>query len=138
MSIVGLRLPLILGPGLWYAGAAAALSQLFDAARAGSPYRLNFHDEKVDLMHVSDVGSAVLKVLRHAGKLASIYNLEGFKARASDLIAEVKRQKPNTRIEVQMAPPPVLFPLISGARLCNATGFEAPHDLKAFTKAMLA
>ena len=138
MSVVGLRLPLILGPGLWYAGAAAALAELFEAAKVGAPYRLSFHDEKLDLMHVSDVGAAVLSVLRHAGKLDSIYNLAAFKARSSELIAEVKRQRPHTRIEVEMIPPSALFPLISGASLCNDVGFQAPHDLQAFTKAMLA
>ena len=133
-----MRLPLVLGPGLWYAGAAAALSQLFEAAKAGKPYRLQFHDEEIDLIHASDVGSAVLSVLQHAGKLDSIYNLAGFKARASDLIAEIKRQKPGTLVEMETIRPHLLFPLISGARLAHDVGLKEPLDLHAFTQAMLA
>ena len=138
MSIVGLRLPLVLGPGLWYAGAAAALAQLFEAAGAGKPFRLQFHDEEIDLMHVRDVALAVLGVLRHTGRLDPIYNLEGFKARASDLIAEIERQKPGTRIEMETIRPPLLFPLVSGARLARDVGLKAPLDLHEFTRAMLA
>jgi UDP-glucose 4-epimerase len=137
ISVVGLRLPLVLGQGLWYAGAAAALAKLFETARAGKPYRFEFHDEEIDLMHVSDVAAAVVGVLRHAGPLDPVYNLAGFKARASDLIAEVKRQKPGTQIEMERSRPPILFPLISGARLFHDIGLEAPMDLPAFTRAML-
>ncbi len=138
MSVVGLRLPLVLGPGLWYAGAAAALAQLFEAAKAGRPYRFQFHDEEMDLIHVSDVGSAVLGVLRHVGELQPTYNLAGFKARASDLVQELKRQKPDAQIALEVVRPIVLFPLISGVRLCHDVRFGTLFDLKAFTKAMLA
>jgi nucleoside-diphosphate-sugar epimerase len=138
MSVVGLRLPLVLGRGLWYAGVAAALAQLFESARAGKPCRFEFHDEEIDLMHVSDVAAAVVGVLRHAGRLDSVYNLAGFKARASDLIAEIRRQKPGTQIEMERIRPPMLFPLISGARLAHDVGLNPPMDLPAFTQAMLA
>lgn len=138
MSVVGLRLPLVLGPGLWYAGAAAVLAQLFEAAKAGKPYQFQFHDEEIDLMHVSDVAVAVLGVLRHSGRLDSIYNLAGLKASASDLIAEIERQKPGARIQMETIRPQLLFPLISGARLAHDVGLKVPLDLHAFTQAMLA
>lgn len=138
MSVVGLRLPLILGPGLWYAGAASGLMQIYEAAKAGTPYSLCSHDEMIDLMHVSDVGLAVLRALQHGGALAQIYNLEGFKARASDLVAAVKLQKSGARIGLELAAASTLFPLVSGARFRDDTGFKAAHDLPAFTKAMLA
>jgi len=138
MSVVGLRLPLILGPGLWYAGAAAGLVQLYEAARTGTPYCLNSHDEMIDLMHVSDVGLAVLRALQQGGQLGHIYNLEGFKACASDLVAAVNRQRPRAQIVLELAAPSMLFPLVSGAKFHDDTGFEAIYDLSAFTRAMLA
>lgn len=138
LSVVGLRLPLILGPGLWYEGAAAKLAQMFDAARTGAPYCLRFHNESVDLMHVSDVAAAVMAVLWYPGHLDPTYNLEGFKARASELVAELVRQEPEASITFKSLPATMLFPLISGTRLREATGFVAPHNLNAFTTAMLA
>src|SRR5882757_3761490 len=50
IDIVGLRLPLILGHGLWYQGAASAIVDIFAAARAGRVARVAFHDRPVDLM----------------------------------------------------------------------------------------
>lgn len=137
LSAVGLRLPLILGPGLWYEGAAAALAKLFEAAESGMPYVLNTHNELIDLMHVSDVGLAVVRVLGHDGPLRPVYNLEGFKARASDLIAEVNRHRPDLKILLDEVPPATLFPLISGASLCNDVGFVPKFDREAFVEAML-
>jgi UDP-glucose 4-epimerase len=137
VGAVGLRLPLIMGPGLWYEGAAAALASMFDAARTGTPHQMSFHDEPIDLMHVNDVAAAVLTVLRHDGPLSPIYNLEGFKARPSDLVAELRRLRPGIRFEIERTSPPVLFPLVSGARLRSDVGFSARHDLPTFTRSML-
>ncbi|MDQ4136653.1 MAG: NAD(P)-dependent oxidoreductase, partial [Pseudomonadota bacterium] len=138
LSVVGLRLPLILGSGLWYQGAAAALAGLFEAARRGERYRLSFHDDIFDLMHVADVGEAVVAVLRHPGPLARVYNLEAFKACASDLVAEVLRQRPGLDIVLDRTQPPLLFPLITGERLARDVGFSARHDLTGFVAEMLA
>lgn len=137
MSVIALRLPLVLGPGLWYEGAAAALAQLFESARNGRPAQVSFHDEPVDLLHVADVGTAVVSVLRHAGRLDPVYNVEGFKARCSDLIAEVRRQRPAAEVSFEKAPAPPLRPLISGKRFREDVNFQAPHDLPAFVKAAL-
>jgi nucleoside-diphosphate-sugar epimerase len=137
LDIVGLRLPLILGPGLSYKGVASALVDLFDAARRGAPARISFHDSPVDLMHVADAAEAVLTVLRHPAPLAPIYNLEGFKARLTDLVREIGRVRPGARIEVEPSAPAVLFPLIDGSRFRLATGFTARHDPARFVCAML-
>jgi nucleoside-diphosphate-sugar epimerase len=137
LDIVGLRLPLILGPGLSYKGVASALLDLFDAVRQGAPARIAFHDAPVDLMHAADAAEAVLTALRHPAPLAPIYNLEGFKARLTDLVREIGRVRPGARIEVEPSAPEVLFPLIDGSRFRLATGFAARHDPASFVRAML-
>ena len=136
-SVVGLRLPLVLGPGLWYAGVAAGLMSLFEAARTGAPARLAFHDHALDLMHVHDAAGAILDVLRHNGPLAPAYNLEGFRARASDIVADIRSLRPNADIVLDVTEPPLLFPLISGARLRADVGFAARYDRRAFAAALL-
>ena len=136
-SVVGLRLPLVLGPGLWYEGAAAGLMAFFEAASTGSPARLAFHDRPIDLMHVSDVAGAVLAALRHDGLLQPVYNLEGFTARASELVAEIRAMREGARIGLEPSEPAMLFPLVSGARLRADLGFAPRHDRRAFVAAML-
>ena len=137
LDIIGLRLPLIVGPGLWYRGAAHGLADLFDAVRQGAPARIAFHDSPVDLMHVADAAEAILTVLRHPGPLGQIYNVEGFKARLTDLVCEIGRVRPGARIEVEPMAAAVLFPLIDGSRFRVATGFTARHDLARSVRTML-
>jgi nucleoside-diphosphate-sugar epimerase len=138
IEIVGLRLPLVLGRGLWYQGAASAIADVFAAARDGREARVSFHDRPVDLMHVSDVAAAVLAVLRHAGPLAPIYNLKGFEATLADLIDEVRRLKPDARIVLDRIAPALLFPLIDGKRFADAAGFAPRHDLGGLVRDLLA
>ena len=137
LAVIGLRLPLVLGPGLWYQGAASALMDLFDAARRGEPARVVFHDEPFDLMHVDDAAQAILAAVRHPGLLAPAYNLHGFRARASDLLGEIDRRRPDARLALDPVPPALLFPLVDGARFRTATGFSARYDLPRFVRAML-
>jgi nucleoside-diphosphate-sugar epimerase len=137
-SVVGLRLPLVLGPGLWYDGVAAGLMGLFEAARTGAPARLAFHDHALDLMHVNDAAAAILDVLRYDGPLQPVYNLEGFQARASDIVADIRSVRPDAEIALDLTKPPLLFPLISGARLRADVGFAARYHRRAFAAALLA
>jgi UDP-glucose 4-epimerase len=137
-SVIGLRLPLVLGPGLWYEGVAAGLMGLFDAAKAENSAGLVFHDHRLDLMHVSDVGTAVIDVLRHGDPHHPVYNLEGFKARTSEIIADIREIRPDARITLEAAEPPFLFPLISGARLRAEVGFGPRYDRRGFVEAMLS
>ena len=138
LAIVGLRLPLILGPGLWYQGAASAIADLFEAARAGRPATIAFHDAPVDLMHVADVAQAVVTVLGHDGPLDPVYNLKGFEASLPALIAAVERRVPAARISFERIAPALLFPLIDGRRLAAATGFAARYDLDGLVEDLLS
>lgn len=138
LAVSALRLPLVLGPGLWYAGAAAALAAAFEAGRAGKAHRLAFHDEPIDLMHVADVTEAVAALLCQEPAVSGTFNLEGFTARASDLVRDLREAIPDLDITfADGGPPPLLFPLISGARLRASTGFAARYDRAAFVRAML-
>jgi nucleoside-diphosphate-sugar epimerase len=137
MEIVGLRLPLILGQGLWYQGAASAMVDVFAAARDGREARVAFHDQPVDLMHVCDVASAIVAVLRCSGPLAPVYNLKGVEASIVDLIDELRCVKPGVQIAFERIAPALLFPLIDGRRLEKATGFSPRYDLGALVRDLL-
>jgi UDP-glucose 4-epimerase len=130
---VALRLPLVLGPGLWYEGAAAALARVF---RVPLDF-LTFHDEPMDLIHVTDAGRAAVRLLYHPGPLTPIYNLEGFRCRASEMLRAIAARRPTTTVRRDPATPALVFPLVSGARLRADTGFSPAYDLEGFVDAML-
>lgn len=129
LQVTALRLPLVLGPGLWYRGAAGAIMDFLKAAGRGDEARISFHDQPIDLMHVADVADAVLRAVRHEGPLERSYNLKGFEATVSELIAEARRFRPAIRVVRDVEEPGLLFPLIDGRRFSAATGFSAKRDL---------
>jgi nucleoside-diphosphate-sugar epimerase len=137
LDVVGLRLPLILGPGLWYQGVASAIADMFAAVRKGAEASIAFHDAPLDFMHVADVAKAVLIALRQPRGLSPVYNLEGFRASVPDLIAEIARIRPGSRIAFQKIEPVLLFPLIDGGRFRRATGFMPDYDCAGLVSGLL-
>jgi UDP-glucose 4-epimerase len=138
IEIVGLRLPLLLGPGLWYQGAAAALIALLRAARNGEAHTIAFHDLPMDLMHVRDTARAVVAALEAATVVSPIYNINGFTARASELVRAITAQRPGLRITHEVQSAAMQFPLISDAAFRRAFAFAPDYDLIGLVADMLA
>ena len=130
--VIGLRLPLILGPGLWYRGAAAVLADMIAAARPGNHHELAFHNHAIDLMDVHDVAAAVLRTLRHGGPLAPTYNINGFTARPKEIAALLGEQVPGFEVKFVEQTAQYLFPLIDDTQFRRDTGFLPKTDLKQF------
>lgn len=137
MDVVGLRLPLVLGPGLWYRGAASAISALIADVGAGRPHRTAFHDEPMDLMHVADVADAVVTALDRAGGADPVYNINGFTARFSDVVADLRRRRPSAEISVDRQTPALTFPLIDDTRFRARFGFTPSLALEDVVSSML-
>ncbi|MDQ4060523.1 MAG: NAD(P)-dependent oxidoreductase [Pseudomonadota bacterium] len=137
LDLTGLRLPLVLGPGLWYQGAASAIVGLIRAAAPGARYRVSFHDEPIDLMHVTDVAEAMVAALVRRGPFAAVYNINGFTARLSDLARAVEARVPGYRVATEVERPALLFPLVSDARFRRDLGFAPRYDLGALVDDML-
>lgn len=138
MRIVGLRLPLVLGEGLWYSGAASAIAGLVSAARPGARHEVAFHDDPMDLMHVADAADAVLAALDMARDLAAVYNINGFTARLSDIAACVQERVPGYAVEHRHQPPQLSFPLVADGRFRRDTGFSPRRGLEQTVDAMLS
>ncbi len=118
LDVTGVRLPLILGPGLWYDGAAAALKRMVagEATAVGAP------DLPFDAAHVQDVARLFLHLLGRPG-LAPLYHLAGFTTTWREIAARLG-------VTLGSAPAGIAWPLVSQARLEQDTGFRCAHDLR--------
>lgn len=138
LDVVGLRLPLVMGPGLWYQGVASAIAGLFRAVGEGRAAEISFHDDAMDLMEAGDVARAILVAAAHGGPLDPVYNLAGFSASMSDIIAAVRSRVPDARMVHERIAAAQTFPPIDGRRFRAATGFSPTHDLDGLVGSMLA
>lgn len=136
-AITGLRLPLILGPNLWYQGAAGEITRLVAAARDGKPHRIAFHDDPMDLMHVDDVARAVRAVLEAGRTLSAIYNINGFRACMSDVVAAASRRVPGFVPDFVKEPAQQTFPAISDRLFREEMSFAPDFDLDATIASLL-
>lgn len=137
LDVVGLRLPLVLGPGLWYEGAASTIAAICRGAAPGGRIEVAFHDEPMDLMHVADVADAMVAALAHAGPLEAVYNINGFPARLSEIIAAAEAAVPGYEVAQRVVEPQLRFPLIDDARFRRAVGHVPAYGLSAVVSAML-
>lgn len=129
LEVIGLRMALLLGADLWYQGAASAISGVIAAAKPGHTHNVRFHDEHIDLMHVSDIARSTLLALQSEKPLAPCYNINGFTASMSEIIAAAKAAVPGYEVTHDVIESPLVFPLISDAAFRRDTGYAPRYDL---------
>ncbi len=135
LDVTGIRLPLIFGPGLWYAGAAAALTRLVTAAAPGATPEEALPDTIFDAAHVDDVARLFAHLLR-VPTLAPIYHLAGFTASWTVIAATLAELVPGYAPRITPASG-LVWPLVSQVRLEQDTGFAYVHDLRSTLRDML-
>lgn len=135
LDVTGIRLPLIFGPGLWYAGAAAALTRLVAAAAPGATPQESLPDTVFDAAHVDDIARLFAHVLGMPA-LEPIYHLAGFTTSWAEIAASLAELVPGYAPRVTPAPG-LVWPLVSQHRLEQDTGFACDHDLRSTLRDML-
>lgn len=124
----GVRLPVVVGPGLAYRGAAAAFVDLARAAAAGTPAAVDDPDLPADVLYAKDAGRLLARLAGHPGPLARLYHAPSFRLRPSGFAAVLARLRPGVRLEVRAAGEGRAWPRMSDARLRADTGFAPRYD----------
>ena len=131
LAIIGLRLPLVFGPGLWYQGVASKIKILFEAAAKNEKAEIEAPAEPIDLMYVKDVARAFLHVTNHTGPLELIYNLTAYSATANSLANVLQEIRPASEVRVKPIRSTHHYPTVNGEKLGRKTGFSHKFDLRA-------
>ena len=138
IETVGLRIPLMLGPGLWYDGAASPIKRLADAAAHGGAETVEVTTGEFEVMHVDDLARLIDGLIDAPGPLAAIYHAAGFLTSYAEIVATLRALAPGFRATVTEVPPAVAYPIQDGRRLTRATGFQTACDLRAILADLLA
>lgn len=138
LETVGLRIPLMMGPGLWYDGAASVLRTLVAEAKPGAAPRVTVPPVPFDAMHVADMGELVETLFAAKPALAPIYNVAGFTTRWRDIATLLQELVPGYQPVLERGQSPIVYPLVSQALLERDTGWRHRLDLRATLLDMLA
>ncbi|MEX2534766.1 MAG: NAD(P)-dependent oxidoreductase [Trueperaceae bacterium] len=124
---VGLRLPLIYGPGRWYGGAQKELMAFIGEVLAGTRGSYSFSDAPTDWMYVDDAVEAMLAVVDAAEVSLPIYNIVGHVDSPYAIAREVVDQAGDCcTVERSLAGPPSI--LVDGRRFAEEFGIRAKVD----------
>lgn len=137
MEVTGIRLPLIFGPGCWYAGVAGQLVALFRGVVEGSGGRLAGGTAPFDLMYVEDAARAFLETALYPGPLAALYQVNGFTTTWQGILDELRQRRPNLELAFEAQAGGIDYPLIATGRIEREVGFRPAFSLPAAIDAYL-
>lgn len=137
LETVAVRLPLVIGPGLWYHGAAGELMKMLRAAGPGESFSLKGPDVPVDLMYATDCAEALVAIAAHGPPPPERLNVNGFTATFADVARAAERAVPGYAVEVATEAPPVVYPLITTALVERTVGYRPRFDLDAAVRDLL-
>jgi UDP-glucose 4-epimerase len=137
LETIGLRIPLMLGPGLWYQGAAAQVRELVRQAVTHRAQELVVPDCAFDAMHVDDTGRLVERLLNRSETAQPIYHVAGFTTHYREIADQLAQWVPGFSARLRFEPPAIVYPLVSQDRIESDTGWRHQHDLRSTLRDML-
>ncbi|WP_291295458.1 NAD(P)-dependent oxidoreductase [Elioraea sp.] len=111
LDVVTLRLPLVLGPGRWYAGAAGSYARMLRAAADGRALREEVSPAAFDAVHGDDAAAALLLLAGLRGP-PRVLNMAGLTTSLPAIAATL-----SPLIEAVPLPVPAAFPLVDDSAL---------------------
>lgn len=111
LDVVTLRLPLVLGPGRWYAGAAGAYARMLRAAADGASLREEVPASAFDVVHGDDAADALLLLAGRRGP-PRLLHIVGVTTSLPGIAAAL-----SPRIEAVPVPGPAPYPLVDDGAL---------------------
>ncbi len=131
ISPTGIRLPLVLGPGLHYRGAAARFVDAVAGGEKGMAPTASPDDFLSDVLYVKDVARLFVHLAEFAGDLAPIYNAPAFPLRFSDFLDLLRQHgvaTPSAEPRSPRAGPAKAWRTLDSARLRRDTGYVPEFD----------
>lgn len=122
LSVTGLRLPLVYGPGRWYGGAQAAWMAFAADVVHGRAGDYGFSAAEEDWTYVDDAVDAVLAAARADRALAPVYNVAGTTTSPYDAACALARGR-GSHVRVSAEGRERTIVLIDGTAFEAATGF---------------
>lgn len=128
LEVVGLRLPLVYGPGRWYTGQATALTASFEAAAERRPAVVTASPEPMDLLYAPDAGALVVRCVEATTIPHDVYNVVGHRSSIAELAEILRSIDPEIEVTVVEGASGLTVPPMATARLERDLGFRPAYD----------
>jgi nucleoside-diphosphate-sugar epimerase len=122
LDVVTLRLPLVFGPGRWYAGAAGAYARMLRATAEGAALREDVSPIAFDVVHGDDAAAALLMLAARRGP-PRVLNMAGLTTSLPEIAAAL-----SPLVQTVVVSAPAAFPLVDDGAL-RALGWAQRRSL---------
>lgn len=122
LDVVTLRLPLVFGPGRWYAGAAGAYARMLRATVDGTALHEDVSPVAFDVVHGDDAAAAILLLAARRGP-PRVLNMAGLTTSLPEIAAAL-----SPTISAVAVPTSAAFPLVDDGAL-RALGWAPQRGL---------
>ena len=130
MNITGLRLPIVIGPGLEYRGVASGISDMAKASSAKKPITVNMPDTPLDVIYIKDVAEIFINMINNKFPLKSIYNSPCYRTYADKIAKQFNKESKISCIKVNNIGTGATYPRMSSNSFQKDVGYSIKYSLE--------
>lgn len=129
MNIIGIRFPIIVGPGLNYRGVAAGISDMALFSKKRKPITIAMVSSSLDLIYIKDAVSIIIKIMNSNSKLKCIYNCPSYRTNAKKISDSFNSENNKKYISLKSLNTGATYPIMKSNLIKNDIKFSLSYDL---------
>ncbi|MBT4109443.1 MAG: NAD(P)-dependent oxidoreductase [Pelagibacterales bacterium] len=134
MNITGIRLPIIIGPGLNYRGVAAGISEMALATKTKSKCIIETPPSSLDIIYIKDAANLFIKMINSKTKLKNIYNCASIRTTAIKLADSFNKISKKKNIKINNIGMGATYPIMDYNMLKKDINFSIKYTINKLIK----
>ena len=134
MNITGIRLPIIIGPGLNYRGVAAGISDMAFASKTKSKCTINMPSTPLDIIYIKDASKIFVKMISSKTILKNIYNCSSIRTSAIKLANNFNKISEKKNIKINNIGMGATYPIMDYHILRKDINFSIKYTMNKLIK----
>ena len=130
MQISGLRLPIVIGPGLEYRGVASGISDMAKAIKYKKSLTIGMPNTPLDLIYVKDVSNIFIEMILTNNTLKPIYNAPSYRIYANEIADMFNKLANSSYIKINKNSSGATYPKMISSSLKKDINYSIKYDLK--------
>ena len=130
MNITGLRLPIVIGPGLEYRGVASGISDMAKASNVKKPIKVDMPDTPLDVIYVKDVAKIFINMINSKFPLKNIYNSPCYRTYADKIAKQFNKESKISCIKVNNIGTGATYPRMLSNTFQKDLGYRIKYSLE--------
>jgi len=134
MNITGIRLPIIIGPGLNYRGVAAGISDIAFASKKKTICIIEMPTSPLDIIYIKDAANIFIKMINSKTILKNMYNCAYIRISAITLADNFNTISKKKNIKINNISKGVTYPIMDYHILKKDINFSIKYNISKLIK----